>query len=82
MLVGLRAAEAVCIAMSSCVSTCWTLAHLPHTDTPYFATEYTRAIADVRSTGAGAPQSVPASLLMMLQRDLALSRTFSLCFMT
>ena len=35
----------------------------------------------MRSTGAGAPQSVPASLLMMLQRDLTLSRTFSVCFL-
>ena len=34
----------------------------------------------MRSTGAGAPQSVPDSLLMMLQRDLTLSRTFSKCF--
>ena len=38
-------------------------------------------MADVRSTAAGAPQSVPASLLMMLQRDLTLSRTFSVCFL-
>ena len=81
MLVGLRAPEAVRIAMLSWVSTCWTRAHLPHTGTQYSATEYTTAIADVRSTGAGARQSVPASLLMMLQRDLTLSRTFSVCFL-
>ena len=35
----------------------------------------------MRSTGTGAPQSVPASLLMMLKRDLTLSRTFSVCFL-
>ena len=81
MCVGLRAPETVRIAMFSCVSMCWTWAHLPHTGTQYYATEYTRAIADVRSTGAGAPQSVPASLLMMLQRDFTLSRTFSVCFL-
>ena len=39
----------------------------PETGTQYSATEYTREIADVRSTGAGAPQSVPASLLIMLK---------------
>ena len=32
-------------------------------------------------TGDGAPQSIPASLLMMLQRDFTLSRTFSVCFL-
>ena len=37
--------------MLSCVSMCWTWAHLPHTGTHYSATEYTRAIADVRSRG-------------------------------
>ena len=81
VFVGLRAPETVRIAMLSCVSICWTSAHLPHTGTQYSATEYTRAIADVRSTGAGAPQSVLASLLMMLQRDFTLSRTFSVCFL-
>ena len=65
MLVGLRAPDTVRITMLSCVSTCWTLAHLPHTGTHYCATEYTRATTDVRSTEAGAPQSVPASLMMM-----------------
>ena len=79
MLVGLKAPETVRIAMLSCVSMCWTWAHLPHTGTQYSANEYTRAIADVRITGAEAPQSVPASLLMMLQRDFTLSRTFSVC---
>ena len=49
MLVG---PETVRIAMFSCVSMCCTWAHLPHTSTQYSATEYTRAIADVRSTGA------------------------------
>ena len=81
VLVGLRGSETVRIAMLSCVSMCWTWAHLPHTGTQYSATEYTRAIADVRGTGAGAPQLVPASLLMMLQRDFTLSRTFAVCFL-
>ncbi len=79
--VGLWAPETVRIAMLSWVSTCWTWAHLPHSGTLYPATEYTRAIVDVRSTGAGAPQSVPVSLLMMLQCDLTLSRTFSVCLL-
>ena len=79
--VSLRAPDMVHIAILSCVSMCWTWAHHPHTGTQYSATEYTRAIADVRSTGAGAPQPVLASLLMMLQRDFTLSCTFSVCFM-
>ena len=54
--------------MLSCISTCWTWAHLPHTGTPYSVTEYTRAIADVWNSGAGTPQSVPATLLIMLHR--------------
>ena len=61
MLVGIRAPETIRIAMLSCISTYWTSAHLPQAGIRYSATEYTRAIADVRSTGAGAPsQFLPA----------------------
>ena len=55
--------------MLSCVSTCWTWAYLPHTDTQYSATEYTRAIADVRSTGAGAPPDCHHNISSNVQQE-------------